>query len=205
MISVSVVPTYYPECCLSISEALLSCIARCLREITESVTQKIIILSVGCGTGFLEAQLTLFLQECGFLGTLVEGVEVTSADVKHLSSELVSRVTGTSSVSHRAGIAEMLLFIYPRDGDLVRRYLTQFDTNIRLALWLGPWADWIEQKQVLESIPAFDGPHMLRDAALATYEVAFLFRNQGCSETIQRARKNRTASEERLELDIDSI
>lgn len=108
MITLSPVPTHYPECCLSISEALFTCIARCLSEltrclspITESSIEKTTILSIGCGTGFLESLLNAYLQEHGF-SVKVAGVEVPSADVRYLTSDLVFHVSGTRSISHRA-------------------------------------------------------------------------------------------------------
>lgn len=210
MITLSPVPRHYPECCLSISEALFTCIARCLKEvtgclnaITESSVPETTILSVGCGTGFLEALLNAYLQERGFCATKVTGVEVPSADVRYLPSDLVAHVSGTRSVSQRAGNADILLFVYPRDGDLIRQYLTRFSSNIRMMLWLGPQADWIVQRQALCSIQHFHEPCLLEDAGLATYEVAYAFRNRTDFLTEQNAHNE--ASEERLSLDIDLI
>lgn len=209
MITISPVPTHYPECCLSISEGLFTCIARCLSEvtrclvpITESRVEKTTILSIGCGTGFLESLLTIHLQEHGFC-VKVAGVEVPSADVRYLTSDLVSYVSGTRGISHRAASADILLFIYPRDGDLIRQYLTLFSSNVRMVLWLGPRADWTTQSEVLHHVPGFCGPCMLDDTGLAAYEVAFAFRNLETSQSDEDARSD--ARQGCLTLDIDSI
>lgn len=225
MITLSKVPKHYPECCLSISEALFACIACCLSElqaatqITESGVKATTILSIGCGTGFLEAVLTAYLQKLGFHRTQVEGVEVASADVKYLPSELVYRVPGTRSICQHAGTADILLFIYPREGELVRQYLTRFSNNVCMVLWLGPRADWIAQQQILWDISPFSGPHLMENSGLTTYEVAVVFHNRtavGCQKQAVVPSQDRIrpqmkqdaqhlASEEFLSLDIDSI
>lgn len=203
MLTLSIVPKHHPDCCLSISRSLFTCLAGCLGEITESGPKETILLSVGCGTGFFEAAFAAYLQEQGFSRIKVEGVEVASAHVKYLSSELVHHVPGTRSICQRAQDAVILLFAYPREVDLIRRYLTQFGSNVRTMVWLGPRNDWITQTQVLQSIPNFDESCILENAGLASYEVAVAYQNRAHFRPERNTPS--VAIEGALSLDIDSI
>lgn len=173
-------PRHHADCCLSISQDLLACLAKLVRDVAEESHRRreVILLSVGCGTGYFEAVLTAYLHEQGLTRTRVEGVEVVSADAKHLPKELVHRVPGTRSLCERARAADMLLFVYPRDGELVRRYSTQFADSIRTVLWLGPRAEWLVQQQLLHNVETLVGPVILESAGIAPYEVAVAYRNR---------------------------
>jgi hypothetical protein len=61
----------------------------------------------------------------------VEGVEVNSNVNIYLPEDRISHVSGTWAVLERVRIrdAAALLFVYPRDGALVRRYFEEFMTT----------------------------------------------------------------------------
>ncbi|KAI8627610.1 hypothetical protein F5Y19DRAFT_173592 [Xylariaceae sp. FL1651] len=97
------------------------------------------------------------------VGWRVEGVEVKPSVNIHLPEDRINHVPGTWVVLEaRACDATVLMFVYPRDGGLVRRYVEQFMASpkgsqasegesgsrvgvyrrTKLVLWLGPKADW---------------------------------------------------------------
>ncbi|KAF2972070.1 hypothetical protein GQX73_g1615 [Xylaria multiplex] len=101
--------------------------------------QSALILSIGSGTGLLEELLHDYLNHGShnslsapnhpnFIGNWrVEGVEVNQAVNVHLPEDRISRVAGTWAVHEsRARDATALMFVYPRDGALVRRYIDEF-------------------------------------------------------------------------------
>lgn len=185
MLTLTVEPKHYPECCLSLSHELFTCLTRFVREAAEASHETITLLSVGCGTGFIEAALAVHLKEQNLSQVRVEGVEVTSADTKYLSSELVNLVRGTRDISRRAASADIFMFVYPREGELVKQYCTQFADSVHMVLWLGPRADFIVQQGLLHSIDGFDGPLPLENAGLAPYEIAVAYRSKASTRTKQ--------------------
>ncbi|GAP91534.1 hypothetical protein SAMD00023353_6500660 [Rosellinia necatrix] len=92
----------------------------------------LLLLSVGSGTGLLEELLHAHLNRPREAGAeavgerpwRVEGVEVRSSVNVHLPGDRVNHVPGTWALHEgRARAAAALLFAYPRDGRLVRRYV----------------------------------------------------------------------------------
>lgn len=89
-------------------------------------------------------------------GWRVEGVEVNHTVNIHLPEDRINHVNGTWAIlERRARKASVLMFVYPRDGALVRRYIDAFMTSVtstnggkmrrggvQLVLWLGPKCDW---------------------------------------------------------------
>lgn len=190
MLTLTVEPKHYPECCLSLSHRLFTCLTGFVRKATETSHGQVKILSIGCGTGFLEAALAVHLQEQDLLQARVEAVEVASADTKYLSGELVHRVRGTRDISRGAASADILMFVYPREGELVKQYCTQFADSIHVVLWLGPRADFIAQQDLLHSIDGFNGPLSLEDAGLAPYEIAVAYRSNGPTREKQHVKQH---------------
>ncbi|KAI1733462.1 hypothetical protein F4680DRAFT_441653 [Xylaria scruposa] len=136
-------PTRHPGCCLSLSEPLLATI-RTLLDPIPHLDNKIhngykrepaLILSIGSGTGLLEELLHVYLNKGDHVSTnsssaenwRVEGVEVNPAVNIYLPEDRINHVLGTWAVLEtRAREATVLIFVYPRDGALVRRYLDTF-------------------------------------------------------------------------------
>ncbi|GAW24111.1 hypothetical protein ANO14919_136920 [Xylariales sp. No.14919] len=139
-------PTRHAGCCPSLSQPLLSTIAALLHSTTavaattpastgaQSRGPAPLVLSVGSGTGLLEELLHAYLnQHPPTPSTIhsgpwrVEGVEVNPAVNVHLPEDRINHVAGTWAVlESRARDAAALLFVYPRDGALVRRYVDAF-------------------------------------------------------------------------------
>lgn len=195
-------PRHHSDCCLSISDHLFASLAGVIGHIAEEAAKQLLVLSVGCGTGFFEAQFAAWLQRQGLSHVTIEGVEVASANVKHLTDELVHRVSSTQSICRRAEAADILLFVYPREGSLVKHYVTTHTRSIRLVLWLGPRADWVTQMPYLQNLPPFEGPFTLSGAGLAPYEIAIIYRN--CMDVSKQDNLS-IAGKELPGLDIDSI
>ncbi|KAI0401482.1 hypothetical protein F4802DRAFT_580402 [Xylaria palmicola] len=143
--SLTASPTRHPGCCLSLSRPLLTTLASLLdSSISPShhpSDPPALILSIGSGTGLLEELLHAHLDPDPPPAAAappggrwrrrrwcVEGVEVDPPAVNvHLPEDRVNRVPGTWAVlGSRARDAAALLFVYPRDGALVRRYVNAF-------------------------------------------------------------------------------
>ncbi|KAJ8128977.1 hypothetical protein O1611_g4655 [Lasiodiplodia mahajangana] len=136
-------PTRYPGCCLSLSNRLLATIGSLLNSSHDLVhptslthNEPALVLSIGSGTGLLEELLHAYLNNLNththvpeerIKSWRVEGVEVNPAVNTHLPEDRINYVAGTWAVlSTRAREATALMFVYPRDGALVRRYVEAF-------------------------------------------------------------------------------
>ena len=126
---------------------------------------------------FFEATLATYLAEQGLTHARVEGIEVHTAQTPYLPSEHLHRVQGSWDICDHAEKADVLIFVYPRTGQLVRRYMERFHRTASIVLWLGPRADWDEQQILLHSIASFGQPIILRNAGLVQYEVGVLWEN----------------------------
>ncbi|KAI8948137.1 hypothetical protein F4801DRAFT_470576 [Xylaria longipes] len=143
-------PTRYPGCCLSLSEPLLATIRTVLDSAPHLDDKRhdgykpwleldpALILSIGSGTGLLEELLHIYLNKVDHASIdlnsaknwRVEGVEVNPAVNIYLPEDRISHVLGTWAVLEtRACEAAVLMFVYPRDGALVRRYIDAFMTS----------------------------------------------------------------------------
>lgn len=141
-------PSRHPDFCLSISTKLIHALTTILTK-NGPETSNNLILSVGSGSGLLEARLLTHLASLPNSASkfTIQGVEVrsspTAASVnKYLPEQHSATVRGTWELSPLLKSADTLLFVYPRDPELVRRYLTSRPASLRLVLWLGPHADW---------------------------------------------------------------
>ncbi|TRX90542.1 hypothetical protein FHL15_008515 [Xylaria flabelliformis] len=142
-------PMRHPGCCLSLSKPLLATIGTLLDSIPHLDNNKshdghkpepALVLSIGSGTGLLEELLHIYLNNDDHVSInsnsaknwRVEGVEVDPAVNIYLPEDRINHVLGTWAVLEtRAHEATVLMFVYPRDGALVRRYIDTFMTSSR--------------------------------------------------------------------------
>lgn len=158
-------PIRHPDCCLGLSVKLLEVLTElCGRQCREASGRKQTVLSIGSGTGLLEALLLQHIQSQSqdpvshlrHLG--VEGVEVQPATNKpHLNKYLPEHaaiaVLGTWETCARLRDPDVstLLFAYPRQPRLVSQYVAEAAlqhvppaSGVMLIVWLGPAADWLD-------------------------------------------------------------
>ncbi|KAF2757886.1 hypothetical protein EJ05DRAFT_500411 [Pseudovirgaria hyperparasitica] len=175
---ISDVPQKYSDCCLSISQILLD-------QVYSLVLLPTTLLSIGSGTGLLEALLQKHHPELN-----VEGVEVRSASnlVQYLFTDALNTVSGTWDLSNRALEAGAWMFVYPREPKLIQQYLEHRSNGIvKLVMWLGPVVDWkdyeaifsqAQQEQRWSRVNVRNGA----DAGLVAYEMmAWMTRNDSIS------------------------
>lgn len=174
-------PQHYPDCCLSISTRLLQGLANLIEPIATQAEHDVYLISIGCGTGLLEAELSEHLIQRGLRNVRIEGVEVASASAKFLSSAHVHYVPGTWNIYEGAQNANVLMFVYPRTGQLVATYLQQCSRNAALAFWLGPRVDFIDQLPLLRNVATFTDPLIIEEPGLASYELAAVFKNSNAA------------------------
>ncbi|KAK7956676.1 uncharacterized protein PG986_005898 [Apiospora aurea] len=148
-------PLSHPNCCLSLSSRLLETLKTLFRNESrgsgeaEPSSFSGLVLSVGCGSGLLENLLHTYLtqEEPKMTSMRVEGAEVAtdaSTIMAYLPEDRANTVAGTWALCRRAEDATVLMFVYPRSVDLVRRYVDAFLgwDKVRTIVWLGPQADW---------------------------------------------------------------
>lgn len=174
-------PKHDPNCCLSLSTRLFSVLKDIAvqRVQLQSDDDALVFLSVGCGTGFFESAFSKYLQQECQLKARVEGAETQSTTIPFLSDELVHRAKGTWDILDDVHGAHVLLFVYPREGRLVQRYLERFYEHVTIAIWLGPYADWTEHEPILRNTTRFGQPRLLENAGLVNYEIAVVFEKYG--------------------------
>lgn len=177
MLDLSTDPKHYPNCCLSLSTPLFDMIGNLIVRNVELSNREdsFNLLSIGCGTGFFENALSAYLQQECLLKAHVEGVETQSTVIPFLAEEFIHRVKGTWDVLDEIQGIHVLLFVYPREGRLVKRYLEQFYNQATIAIWLGPQADWTEHEPILHETTPFGRARLLKDTGLAAYEIAAVF------------------------------
>jgi hypothetical protein len=161
-------PTVYGGCCLSLSTNLFMLLQTWLSK------EPKLVLSIGCGTGLLEAALVKVMQ------MNVEGVEVSShSGPQHLASNRIHYVGGYRELFPRAIEASSWLWVYPRQPDLFKNYLEQYSEGaVEVIVWLGPKQDWPDYEQILKNSSSSKWHTMvvLQDnrTILAGYELAAL-------------------------------
>jgi hypothetical protein len=154
-------PQHLADCCLSLSSHLLA-------RLSQLLPSSGLCLSIGSGTGLLEALLQKHIPH-----SAIEGVEVSAKVNKYLPSEQVNVVGGTWDLSSKASHASALMFVYPREPKLVTRYLEIAGGAVRRILWMGPRVDWPDYEAVLlES--EFSTLNLIDDSGLASYEMLVL-------------------------------
>ncbi|KAK3487958.1 uncharacterized protein B0T23DRAFT_218963 [Neurospora hispaniola] len=159
-------PTRHPTSCASLSLPLLSLLNRVLPSNPPSPTNPpTLTLSIGSGPGLLEA---LFLHHYPSRSSSFYGVEVAPPlsqlkEGKEVNTWLPEQnaitVPGTWALVGREWLEETggLLFVYPRSGVLVGRYLAEMEEiaaergkGLEVVVWIGPWCDVEEYRAVLE-------------------------------------------------------
>lgn len=133
-------PHHFPDCCVSLSTQLVD-------HLSTLISTRSPILSIGCGTGLLEA----YLQQQRSDWT-IEGVEVDASSQlaiarvnRYLPSASVHIVPGSWALCERAQNAPVWLFVYPRQAKLVHAYVEKYVAdNVQMIVWLGARADWAD-------------------------------------------------------------
>ncbi|RDH37515.1 hypothetical protein BDQ94DRAFT_136568 [Aspergillus welwitschiae] len=133
-------PTPFPNCCLSISSTLIAHLAWLLPKMPAFT------LSIGCGSGLLEA---LILHNHPNLQ--ITGIEVSASVNRYLAEENFDVVSGTWDLYARAPQAAAWMFVYPREPKLVSKYIEMYaddengsESSVQMIVWLGPRADWAD-------------------------------------------------------------
>jgi hypothetical protein len=139
-VATSATPSRHPDCCLSLSPTIP------LDIIKAFPSRDALVLSIGSGTGLLEAIMAVAEPRLW-----IEGVEVRSVN-KYLPDELVHTVQGTWQLCSRARDCDALLFVYPRDPGLVKKYIADlgFLNKVQSIIWIGPVNDWAEFAKCFE-------------------------------------------------------
>ncbi|KAK3400289.1 hypothetical protein B0T20DRAFT_181322 [Sordaria brevicollis] len=142
----------HPTSCASLSLPLLSVLDRVLPS------PPTLTLSIGSGPGLLEA---LFLHRYPSRSSSFYGVEVAPPvyqlkQGKEVNTWLPEQntitVSGTWALVGEEWLKETggLVFVYPRSGQLVGRYLAGGKEKLKVVVWIGPWCDMEEYEKVLE-------------------------------------------------------
>lgn len=155
-------PTAWPDCSIALSTTLISNLTGILKM--EILTgdgifpgylrspDPNLILSIGSGSGLLEAHLQSCWSSWKTPSLQIHGVEVRSTDYttpnRYLLFKNRSTVRGTWEVSSRLLLARVLIFVYPRQVSLVKKYMDEAAHNDKCrvlgVIWLGPKRDWDE-------------------------------------------------------------
>ncbi|KAK9799888.1 hypothetical protein SCARD494_01681 [Seiridium cardinale] len=150
-------PIRHPDCCLSLSSTLIDLLTSTLSRNGRHATDKL-VLSVGSGSGLLEALLLERWSTLSEPKLFIEGVEVQQSVEatllnKYLPEQHHSSVKGTWDLSPRAEEAAALMFVYPRSPQLISRYLRQCSqSDLEIVGWLGPKCDWSDFEKCFEGI-----------------------------------------------------
>ena len=150
-------PTQYSDCCCTLSKPLVTNLATMLPS-KPSMT-----ISIGCGTGLLEAFL---LQHCPEL--CLQAIEVRSEIIEYLPKENYELVRGTWDLSSTAVSATSWIFVYPREASLIKHYQEAFSGGaVSLVIWIGPRSD-LPQCENMFGYPWIQRVH--EDCGLSPYE-----------------------------------
>ncbi|KAJ5458429.1 hypothetical protein N7475_009817 [Penicillium sp. IBT 31633x] len=125
-------PKRFADCCLGISSTLITGITALLPK------KPGFTISIGSGSGLLEALIVHNDQN-----VTVVGVEVDSTINRYIDEEDMNIVGGGWGLCSIARQAAAWMFVYPRDPNLVTKYIDAFgDQAVDLIVWLGPRVDW---------------------------------------------------------------
>lgn len=179
----------YPDFCLSISTGLVHLLSSILNSCTDDQDPSTLVLSVGSGSGLLEAHLDAHWSEDPDCHITIEGVEVRTAEDaksvnKYLPDHKHSTVRGTWEISPRLSQAGALMFVYPREPALVAKYLQAAQdvasAPLTIAMWLGPKADWDNFEQAFLDVPGFGKPELLQGFGMDEFEMmAYIRKDAG--------------------------
>lgn len=126
-------PVRLASCCPTLSQEVLSKIS--LRLPTKPSRT----VSIGCGSGLLEALLMKHSD------VAIEGIEVTETINQFLPAEAFHTVIGTWQIFSEAHDYDAWMFVYPRSTDLLKKYVESISNNtapILRIIWIGPVQDW---------------------------------------------------------------
>lgn len=167
-------PIQHPDCCASLSSALISKILQILPS-RPSFT-----ISIGSGTGLLEALILQAQTEVH-----LEAVEVRGANLNsYLPEESTHVVSGTWELCHRASKADVWMFVYPRETSLIRRYVDELGTrNLKLLVWLGPRSDHLAVDQFMSSLWTVE---TFQECGTSPYELLAVWRRNPNEIDLQR-------------------
>jgi len=161
---VTEIPHHYPDCCLSISTRLLQRLG--LLQPPEST-----VISIGSGSGFLEALLQRRFPEIRVIG-----LEVNGSINKYLLPENAISVKGTWDIYDRSSKADTWLFVYPRSPILISHYLKLSEVP-RTVVWLGPKRDWEDFRPPFLDFGTFDVEEV-EDSGVASYETMVVLKKE---------------------------
>ncbi|KAL1848344.1 hypothetical protein Daus18300_013626 [Diaporthe australafricana] len=177
-------PNRHPDFCLSISTKVIHTLTAVLTT-NGPDKQNNLILSIGSGSGLLEAHLLDHLSSLTNLNSTftIRGVEVRSSPSagpvnKYLPEDNAVTVRGTWELSSSLDSVDTLLFVYPRDPKLVSRYLEARPVSLRVVVWLGPRADWEVFGSCFEGLDGFGCVDVIEgeDAGVAGFEMMAILR-----------------------------
>ncbi|PSR78130.1 hypothetical protein BD289DRAFT_377027 [Coniella lustricola] len=169
-------PRRFPDLCLSLSRTLICSITDLL-----DLPDGSLVLSVGSGSGLLEAHLQAHWASKPGCTREIRGIEIRTAPSarpvnKWLPENLSSTVRGTWELSPELSSAGALLFVYPREPSLVDRYLLAAAKNgnghaLRTVIWLGPQADWETFEGCFRDVAGFAPLQIAQNCGTAEYEM----------------------------------
>ncbi|RAH69867.1 uncharacterized protein BO66DRAFT_323899 [Aspergillus aculeatinus CBS 121060] len=166
-------PHAYPTCCLALSSTLVTYLGTILPA------HPGFTLSIGSGSGLLEALITL-----RHATVTVEGVEVSAAVNRYIDELDMNVVQGTWDLLPRAARAAAWMFVYPREPALVRRYLDGVEGcggggggAVRMVVWLGPRADWGDYVGCFDE-GVWVGEELGEEVGVTGYEVLVVLRKR---------------------------
>lgn len=187
-------PKRYSNFCLSISLPLIHNLTGIFTEAANKSNSSL-ILSVGSGSGLLEAHLQSHWSSTLDCNLSIHGVEIHTGDNarpvnRYLPEQNCNTVRATWQLSPDLHAAAALLFVYPRDVDLVSRYVeavqARENSPLQVVVWLGPRADFDTFAGCLQGASNCDVQHhvkfgpveVIETSSLAEYEImAIVHRN----------------------------
>lgn len=181
-------PERYADFCLSLSTPLIHTLTSVLtKAASKAESRSNLVLSVGSGSGLLEAHLLSYWSSTAACDLLIHGVEVHTGDSAHpvnryLPEQNCSTVKATWQLAPDLHVAGALLLVYPRDTDLVSRYLQaiqdQENSPLQVVIWLGPRADYHTFAGCLQDHSGFGPVEVVENGGLADYEMMAIIQRQ---------------------------
>lgn len=175
-------PSRHPDCCLSLSTKLLDKLTGTCR-LSQTASHSLLVLSVGSGTGLLEAHLQAHWSSTPECNLTINGIEVRTSDPsrpvnKYLREENYSTVRGTWEVSPLAPEACVLMFVYPREPGLITRYVQEAVASLQAVVWLGPNVDWEQFEGCLKDASRDGSVEIVEQSGLVGYETMAIVRTR---------------------------
>jgi hypothetical protein len=158
-------PKRFPDCCLGISNTLITHLASILPENPDFT------ISIGSGSGLLEGLITYSNKNVP-----VQGVEVDSSINRYIAEEDMNVVGGGWGLYPSAQQAKAWMFVYPRDPKLITKYMDSYgDQAVEMIVWLGPRVDWPDYESCFCK-STFSELNVLDNIGLTPYETAVVAR-----------------------------